>query len=78
MPTVFRTGPYRIYFWSNEGKDPPHVHVDRDEMSAKFWIKPVTLAYNLGFKARELRRVEQVVSDNQDQCLEAWREYFHT
>jgi uncharacterized protein DUF4160 len=40
MPTVFRSGPYRFYFYSHEPNEPPHIHVDRDDLSAKFWLDP--------------------------------------
>ena len=40
-------GPYRIYFYSHQPNEPPHVHVDRDDLSAKFWLDPVALARNL-------------------------------
>jgi hypothetical protein len=53
-----------MYFFSHETREPPHVHVDRDSATAKFWIEPVGLAYNLGFKAHELRHIEQIISDN--------------
>ena len=76
MPTVLRSGPYRIYFVSHDLNEPPHVHVDRDEQSAKFWLAPVGLARNLGFTIVELRRVQRLVADNEPQLLEAWREYF--
>ncbi len=36
MPTVLRDGPYRLYWVSQEPDEPPHVHVDRGECSAKF------------------------------------------
>jgi hypothetical protein len=78
LPTVLRDGPYRVYFYSHETREPPHVHVDRDEATAKFWIQPVTLAYNLGFRAHELRKIEQLVSANAHDFLEAWREYFRS
>ena len=58
MPTVLRSGPYRIYFVSHDLNEPPHVHVDRDDQSATFWLAPVALARNLGFSAAELRRVQ--------------------
>jgi hypothetical protein len=64
MPTVLRTGPYRFYFYSHEPNEPPHIHVDRDDLSVKFWINPVSLARNLGFNARELRQVEILVEQN--------------
>ncbi|HEX7529959.1 MAG TPA: DUF4160 domain-containing protein [Pyrinomonadaceae bacterium] len=38
MPNVLRTGPYRIYFYSHEPNEPAHVHIDRDDFSAKFWL----------------------------------------
>lgn len=46
MPTAHREGPYRFYFFSNEQGEPPHVHVDREGFSAKFWLDPITLARN--------------------------------
>ncbi|MDM8537186.1 DUF4160 domain-containing protein [Desulfobacterales bacterium HSG17] len=48
MPVVLRFGPYRIYFYSHEPNEPPHVHIDRDSLSCKFWINPVGLARNFG------------------------------
>jgi hypothetical protein len=44
VPTVARIGPYRFFFFSNEGSEPPHIHVQRDRALAKFWLRPVALA----------------------------------
>lgn len=76
MPTILRKGPYRIYFFSHEPGEPPHVHVDRDEFSAKFWIKPILLAKNVGFAPRELRRIQSLMEQNHSSLLEAWYGYF--
>lgn len=38
MPTVLRTGPYRIFFYAGDRDEPPHVHVERDANIAKFWL----------------------------------------
>jgi hypothetical protein len=54
MPTVLRVGPYRFFFYSRENAEPPHIHVDRDDDYAKFWLDPVALASNRGFRAHEL------------------------
>jgi Domain of unknown function (DUF4160) len=48
MPTMLRSGPYRFYFYSHEPNEPPHIHVDRDDSSAKFWI-PCNWRQILGF-----------------------------
>jgi hypothetical protein len=58
MPTVLRSGPFRFYFYSHEPNEPPHVHVDRDDASAKFWLDTVQLAANFGFRAHELREIQ--------------------
>ncbi len=76
MPTVLRFGPYRLYFYSHEPYEPPHVHIDRDEQTCKFWLEPVALARNLGFSAKELRYVERLIIRNQQRLLEAWHAYF--
>jgi hypothetical protein len=49
MPMVLRSGPYRILFYSSAAEEPPHVHVERDEDSAKFWLSPVRLQSSGGF-----------------------------
>ena len=76
MPTVLRTGPYRVYFYSHEPNEPPHVHIDRDDLSAKFWLGPVVLARNLGFSARELRKIERILTEHEQELMEAWYGYF--
>ena len=78
MPTVLRSGPYRVYFVSHDLKEPPHVHIDRKDMTAKFWLEPVALARNLGFDSRELRRLEGLVVAHHDELLEAWNDFFAT
>jgi hypothetical protein len=40
MPTVLRVGGYRFFFYSREGKEPAHVHVEQAERYAKFWLNP--------------------------------------
>ena len=76
MPTILRIGPYRFYFYSHEPNEPPHIHVDRDDFSAKYWLAPIAFARNYGFSARELNKVESLVKENQKLLLEAWNGFF--
>jgi hypothetical protein len=78
MPTLLRKGPYRFYFFSGDLGEPRHVHVDGDDSSAKFWLTPVSLHYNVGFSARELRAIERIVLEHRQQFVEAWDAYFGT
>jgi Domain of unknown function (DUF4160) len=34
------------------------------------------LAYNLGYPPRELRRIESIISEHQQELMGAWNEYF--
>ncbi len=75
-PTVRRIGPYRFFFYSNEGGEPPHIHVQRDRQVAKFWLDPVRLARSGRLASHEVREVEALVRDNEADFLEAWHEFF--
>jgi hypothetical protein len=75
MPTIARVGPYRVFFYSNEGFEPPHVHIERDECVAKFWLATVDLANNYNFKAHELSKLQQLVLEYRQEWLEKWHEF---
>ena len=76
MPTILRIGPFRFFFYSNENAEPAHIHVQRDRMLAKFWLKPVALASSTRFSPKDLRKLELLVVENKDILLEAWNEHF--
>jgi hypothetical protein len=74
MATVLRVGRYRFVIYSNEGNEPPHIHVKADRDEAKFWLDPIALAANYGFKAHELNEIERHVREHQAELTEAWHE----
>jgi hypothetical protein len=76
VPTVSRIGPYRFFFFGNEGLEPPHIHVQRDRNAAKFWLRPVALASASGFAGHELRQLHRLVEENCERFEEAWRAFF--
>ena len=76
MPTVMRIGPYRFFFYSGDGSEPPHIHIERDSLVAKFRLDPVRLAKSGGCSRTELREIENLVAENSAAFVEAWNEYF--
>ena len=76
MPTVLRVGPYRFFFYSGDGLEPSHIHAERDESVAKFWLHPVRLARSGGFGRAEVRSIGRLVGEHQAELLEAWNDYF--
>ena len=48
MSTVMNVSGFRFFFYSLEGAEPPHIHVERDRCTAKFWLDPIQLARSRG------------------------------
>lgn len=76
MPTVLRIGPYRFFFYANDRNEPPHIHVEREDKIAKFWLAPVRLHSSGGFNRTEISRMQKLVIKYRQQMMEAWNEYF--
>lgn len=76
MPTVLRSGPYRVFFYSGDGGEPAHVHVARDDRVAKFWLSPVRLQRSGGLRRFEILRIQRMIGDNEAEILEAWSDFF--
>ena len=76
MPTVLRIDGYRFYFYSHEPNEPPHVHVDQAERTAKIWLEEVKVARNLGFRTKQLNVILTRVAEHRLMLLEAWHEFF--
>jgi len=76
MPTVLSSGPYRFFFVSLDFGEPPHVHVQREQMVAKFWLEPVVLEHGGGFPPHELGQIAKLVQARRCLLLERWHEFF--
>ncbi len=76
VPTVLRSGPYRFHFYSHEPNEPPHIHVDRDDATAKFWLTPLNLASSLGFEGHELTTLFRLVQQHEEELIDAWNSFF--
>jgi len=76
VPTVARIGPYRFFFFSNEGLEPYHIHIQGGDALAKFWLDPVELSSSTGFAAHELRRLQALVEERRVEFEDAWNDFF--
>ena len=73
---LLRVRGYRFFFYSLEYREPPHIHVAQAGRYAKFWLDPLTLASNRGFRSHELTVIRELVLENRDLFLEKWNAYF--
>ena len=75
-PTIYKVGPYRFFFNSRE-ESRIHVHVATPDGVAKFWLEPkMDLAKNHGFSDKDLRVVQQLIEEHEDEIRSAWHRYF--
>ena len=74
MPTILRVKGYRVGFYSSEPDEPAHVHVHKAGNGAKFWLAPVQLSWNKGFREAELREITRILQKHEAQLIEAWNE----
>jgi hypothetical protein len=76
VPTILRSGPYRFFFYSGDRDEPPHIHVEREEKTAKFWLNPIRMQYGKGFSRGEVLQIQRVIEENEELFLRDWNEYF--
>lgn len=68
-------GPYRFFFTSFDCSEPPHVHVERERSTCKFWLQPLMLARSHGFAAHELNRIRRIIQEHKERIMEAWHDH---
>ena len=78
MPTILKIGPYRFHFYSDEGREPCHIHVASPDGECKFWLDPIRLARNKGLSPLTVRRIERLVFANQEYLMEKYDEFRST
>lgn len=75
-PTVFRSGPYRFFFFSRE-EPRIHIHVVSSGGEAKFWVEPeVELARSHGLSGPDLKTIERLIQEHEEEIRDAWDEHF--
>ena len=79
MPVVLRVGPWKFFFYSNEGNPlkAPHIHVRGNGGEAKISLSaPFAVMESAGLSSRELREVQNIATSYVNTLLGAYNEYF--
>ncbi|MEW6068283.1 MAG: DUF4160 domain-containing protein [Nitrospirota bacterium] len=56
--------------------EPEHIHIEREDKIARFWLDPVRLQSSGGFSRIEISKIHKIIIENHSKLLEAWDEYF--
>lgn len=77
MPKVLERDGYRFSFFSNEGNEPAHVHVDKGDCAGKVWLVPEVKVAGLmrGCKPKEAKKIERLVREHAELLKAKWDEY---
>ena len=76
MPTILRKDGFRFFFYSEEGNEPIHIHVDYGGGRAKFWMNPnIVLASSIGFSAPDIKKAKKLIKENKSLIEEKWNEF---
>jgi len=72
MPVAHREKGYRFYFVMFDLNEPAHIHVDKQGKTAKFWLSPLKIAKNHGYRTHELNEIESIIHSNIQKLLSIW------
>ena len=76
LPTILKYRGFRFFFFSNEGIEPPHVHVEKAGKYAKFWLDPIILDRSRGFTPLEIRRLRGIIEERAAEFRRKWDDFF--
>ena len=80
MPTVLYISGWRLFFYSNEGSEPIHIHAQKADMECKFWILiekvDIKEAFSYNLSAAGRKEIRKIIFKNFDLILESWTTYF--
>jgi hypothetical protein len=67
---------FRFFFYSSDRNEPIHVHVEKEECSAKIWIEPVRLEKSSEFTRKDINRILEIINENLEYLVRKWHEFF--
>lgn len=80
MPTILLVLGWRVFFYANEGNEPPHVHAQKGDAECKFWLKPelyeIEEAWSHNLTPRLRREIRKIIFDHFDLIMSEWNKRF--
>lgn len=77
MPVILFINGWRFFFYSNENKEPCHVHVQKAEMEARYWMDEKNFEIRKGFanlmSSAVKREVKKIIYQHFDYIVEQWK-----
>ena len=79
MPTVLYIRGWRFFFYSDEGNEPIHIHVQKRDSECKYWLDidlyEIREAYSYQMSSRDTREVKKIILQNFDEIVDEWQTF---
>ncbi|MBT4668866.1 MAG: DUF4160 domain-containing protein [Candidatus Ruthia sp.] len=79
MPTILLLSGWRLYFYSNEGNEPIHIHCQKGDMECKFWIHTemfdIQESYSFNTSPSERKMIRKIIFQHFDYIVLKWNEF---
>ncbi|MCY2924362.1 MAG: DUF4160 domain-containing protein [Planctomycetota bacterium] len=80
MPTILLLRGWRVFFYSDEGNEPVHVHACKGEAECKLWLRVDTYnveeAWEHNMSPRLHREIRKIIFDHFELIVEEWNRHF--
>lgn len=79
MPTVLLLLGWRLFFYSNEGNEPIHIHCRKGGMECKYFLNSelyeIEEAYAYNMSVRDKREIKKIIFDHFEYIESKWQEF---
>ena len=80
MPTILNLRGWRVFFYSDEGNEPLHVHARKGDAECKFWLHQelfeIEEVWSQNLTPRLRREIRKIIYENFEVIAERWTRHF--
>ncbi len=78
MPTILVLLGWRLFFYTNEGSEPIHVHCRKGDMECKYWLDidnfNINEDHSFNMSPKGKRQIRKIIFEHFDYIVEQWQE----
>ena len=79
MPPILLLLGWRLFFYTNEGSEPIHIHAKKGDMECKFWLDVESfdsaLAYSYNMTPRATKEIRRIIFGHFDYIVDQWQDF---
>jgi hypothetical protein len=79
MPTVLFIRGWRLFFYANEGNEPPHIHARKGGVECKYWLRAndfnIEEAYFYRASPASRREIRKIIFENFDYLITEYENF---